>query len=201
MTHFFTASECIRRASERVVLRTLAPTDFEPLLQVWADPEVMRYMAAPLMTRDQARDKFEAMLRPDKYVRESYRFAVERTQDGAVVGTLSADRERFDTAYAHSMYLSRDSWGSGFGREALALVLRFCFEDLAARRVWSACAARNERAKRLVESLGYTWSGTIRGYAWRGEERIDCDAYSCLREEWRAAMRPDRQATSTPSHG
>jgi len=168
----------------RVRIRSLMSTDFEGLQRIWADPAVMRHMAIPTMTEEEASEAFSKLRSPDDYVRRAHRFAIVRQADDAVVGTFGLDLERFSSAYAHSMVTASETWGTGLAREAYHLLLRLAFEDIGVRRVWTACATTNERARNLILRMGYSQYGTIREYVRREERPIDCHTFSYLKPEW-----------------
>lgn len=179
----------IVRSTQRVLIRSVVPSDFEQLRQIWADPAVMEYMSVPPMTLEEAAETFDKMMQPNDYVRQSYRFTIVRQVDNAVVGTFGLDVERFASAYPHSMVMHRDTWGTGLATEAYHLLLRFAFDDLGVTRAWTACVTGNERVKRLVLGMGYTQFGMIREYFRREGQPVDCDVYSYLERDWRAHVR------------
>jgi len=76
--------------------------------------------------------------------------------------------------------------GLGFGREAVRLIKKLCFEKLEFHRLWLDVYDDNEKAIRLYESEGFIKEGTLRqniktdtGYR---SQRI----YSILENEYRA---------------
>lgn len=52
--------------------------------------------------------------------------------------------------------------GKGFGREALKLLKRLCFEELKFHRLWLDVYDDNERAYKLYESEGFSKEGLLR---------------------------------------
>lgn len=74
--------------------------------------------------------------------------------------------------------------GKGFGREAVALVKKLCFEQLGFHRLWLDVFDDNKRAIKLYESEGFVHEGLLR-------ENIKTDAgyrslrvYSMLEQEY-----------------
>lgn len=60
--------------------------------------------------------------------------------------------------------------GNGFGRDAIRLVKRLCFERLGVHRLWLDVISDNFRAIRLYESEGFKKEGLIRDCVRSGEE-------------------------------
>lgn len=87
--------------------------------------------------------------------------------------------------------------GHGYATEAVAELLRFCFEDLGVRRVVANCFTGNTASWRLMERVGMRREAhTVRDSMHRSGEWLDGYAYALLADEWRAGVR--RRA---PGHG
>lgn len=61
-------------------------------------------------------------------------------------------------------FLHPGARGRGHGAEAVALVTKFGFESLGARRIWASCDALNARSVRLLERSGYTREALLRNH-------------------------------------
>ncbi len=72
----------------------------------------------------------------------------------------------------------------GYGRSALAGLIKYCFEELEMNRFYLDVYPHNARAIHLYESLGLVWEGTLRqNYLYQGSF-LDQRLYSMLREEY-----------------
>ncbi|MHC5795583.1 GNAT family N-acetyltransferase [Lacisediminihabitans sp. FW035] len=79
--------------------------------------------------------------------------------------------------------------GMGYATEAVAGLIRICFEELHLRRVVAECFADNEPSWRLMERLGMRReSHDVRGSLHRSGEWLDGFAYAMLADEWRDAQ-------------
>lgn len=175
----------IPRAEPRIVIRAHERKDFPRMCEIWADPAVMRHSSSMgPMSREQASAAFESLLCPDPFVRRSWRFAIVRAADDALLGTIGIDFERFTTAYTHSMVMHREAWGCGFASEAYRHVLAFAFGKHQIKRIWTACSVENYEGRRLIERVGFDRYGTIREYLWSGKLAMDCHTYSLLARDW-----------------
>ena len=61
------------------------------------------------------------------------------------------------------------SWGKGYGRDAMKLLLNFAFNEMNMHRVGLTVFAYNERARTLYEKLGFVLEGTQRERLHRGK--------------------------------
>ena len=76
--------------------------------------------------------------------------------------------------------------GRGYATEAVAGLMRLCFEDLGLRRVTANCFADNEQSWRLMERLGMRREvHTVRESLHRSGEWLDGMGYALLADEWR----------------
>ena len=119
--------------------------------------------------------------------------------DGSVIGDLMlaiedawAQAEVRDRARAVQAELG---WsldpaytGNGYATEAVAELIRICFEELHLRRVIAQCFADNESSWRLMERVGMRReSHDVRGSLHRSGEWLDGLTYAMLADEWRSA--------------
>ena len=78
--------------------------------------------------------------------------------------------------------------GNGYATEAVAELIRICFEELHLRRVIAQCFADNESSWRLMERVGMRReSHDVRGSLHRSGEWLDGLTYAMLADEWRSA--------------
>ncbi|MFD3664449.1 GNAT family N-acetyltransferase [Streptomyces sp. NPDC058659] len=119
--------------------------------------------------------------------REEYALGVVERDTGALVGfgRLAIDPHQ-QRAATVGFALRPESWGVGYGRETVGLLLALAFEGLDLHRVWAARAPLNTASARTLLAAGFVEEGRIRGHvhvrgAWR-----DSITYGILREEWEA---------------
>ena len=81
-------------------------------------------------------------------------------------------------------WIGRPFWGQGLIPEAVRELLRYCFEDKGAQRVWCSHYAGNEKSKRVIEKCGFSYQLT-----WESPALVD-DAlrptlfYALTKEKW-----------------
>ncbi len=76
--------------------------------------------------------------------------------------------------------------GKGYAREALALILRYAFNELNLYRVAAQVPDYNTRAKQMLERAGFTLEVRRREVVHRDGKRWDWLVYGILKPEWRA---------------
>ncbi len=79
----------------------------------------------------------------------------------------------------------RNYWGQRYGREALEVLLDYCFNELGMHRVATETFEYNTAWKRLVIEAGFRKEGTERDYLYRDDKFWDKEVYALLEPEYR----------------
>jgi RimJ/RimL family protein N-acetyltransferase len=74
--------------------------------------------------------------------------------------------------------------GKGYGAEAVALMTTWLLERGIADRVQASTAVGNLAMRRVLEKLGFTFEGVMRGFMPVGASREDFALYGVTRAEW-----------------
>jgi uncharacterized cupin superfamily protein/RimJ/RimL family protein N-acetyltransferase len=149
--------------TERLVLRKLTMAEVPMRIAMRSDPEHTRYLLAGRPSEEEARASMAFILR-DMTLGRSKGFALVKKDGGEVIGQagvvrIDAANRRASLAYE----LLRSAWGSGYAREAVARLVRFATDDLGLHRIQAEIDPRNTRSRAVVESLGFTYEGTLQG--------------------------------------
>jgi RimJ/RimL family protein N-acetyltransferase len=163
----------VRIETERLVLRPLSPDDLDSLAPYFADPEVMRYMGGKTLTREET----EARIARFRHVFELDgigQFAVERKEDGAVLGrcgiliwetdpwTPLAKAEATRPTETEIGYaLGRSHWGRGYATEAATAVRDYALAELGEERLIALIQEGNDASKRVAEKLGMAYERDV----------------------------------------
>ena len=74
--------------------------------------------------------------------------------------------------------------GSGYGTEAVGVLVEYAFSAHEIRGLQAQAFASNEGSVGVLENLGFTHEGTLRDARFRDGEYVDVVWYGLLREEW-----------------
>lgn len=138
----------------RLYLRYQRAGDVEPLVALWTDPEVTRYLGGP---RDRAwlEGVFEEIARDPRG--EPYDlWVVEEKATGRVVGHCGLlDKEVEGAAEIELTYvIARDAWGQGYATEMARALCHHAFAALGLRRLISLIEPENAPSARVAEKVG-----------------------------------------------
>ncbi|ABL84132.1 MULTISPECIES: GNAT family protein [unclassified Nocardioides] len=175
--------------TDRLRIRRATPDDLDPTWSFRRLPEVGEWVTWTAEDRERYAEQF---LDPGRLAST---LVVER--DGRVIGDLML---RIEDAWAQGEVaplaagvqaelgwtLDPAHTGRGYATEAVAEVLRICFEELGLRRVVALCFTDNTASWRLMERVGMRREAHhVRDSLHRSGEWLDGYAYALLADEWR----------------
>ncbi len=148
----------------RVGLRRWQERDREPFANLNADPVVMKYFPAQLSRAesDAVIDRFER----HHTDRGFGLWAADWLETGQFVGFVGLAVPSFDAPFTPCVEigwrLDRAWWGRGIATEAARACLTYAFTMLGLPEVVSFTATHNERSRRVMETIGMTYSALFR---------------------------------------
>lgn len=114
---------------------------------------------------------------------ESLVFAVVRSVDGTLIGTMSL---RVDQRHARgelAYWIGKPYWNSGYCTEAARAMVRYAFEKLGLVRVFARHLRSNPASGRVMQKVGMVYEGTLRKHVRKWGQFEDLELYGMLREE------------------
>lgn len=149
----------MRLETERLVLRPWRDEDLDPFAEICADIEVMGWMAAGTLTREEARAFMDGA--NDRFARLGMgRFAVLRKADGAFIGATGLSPSHpmladFLPPFTDmSWCMRREAWGQGYMTEACRAVIADGFGRLDLLEITAMTAPTNLRSQAVMLRLG-----------------------------------------------
>ena len=167
--------------TERLRLRPLVAEDADALHDLYSDAQAMVWWSHPPHdTLEQTREAVARnVARPDWRV-----WAITVKGDDRAAGTLAAHEKRQGGVIEIGYSLVRAQWGKGVAREAVAALVDRLFAE-GHRRVFADTDPENDASNRLLERLGFTLEGRLRG-EWETHIGVrDSFIWGLLRDEWR----------------
>ncbi|MFG0330005.1 MAG: GNAT family N-acetyltransferase [Phycisphaerales bacterium] len=124
----------------------------------------------------------------DEWARnQSAVFAITHGESGELIGSIGviidADANQAELGY----WIGKPYWGAGYATEAARELVRFSFEEIEVRRLHAHHMGSNPASGRVLEKVGMTREGTLRGQIKKWDRYEDAVWYGMLREEWSGA--------------
>ena len=140
--------------TDRLVLREVEDSDFQNLLEMFNDAEVMKFYR---MLRDEKMTKLWIEFSKDNYRRLGHsKWIIERADNGEFVGYCGLlvypvdGKPEIELGYM----LKRSAWGQGYATEAASACLSLARAKFGYARVVSVIDTENATARRVAERIG-----------------------------------------------
>lgn len=177
-------------ATDRLLLRPLAPSDAEAVHAYQRREDVCRYIPYEPRTLRDVRERLE---QPDR-VRstldepgQAILLAVVRRADDVLVGDVMLAWTSKEHGTGEFGYVINPEFhGNGYATEAGAALLRLGFADLGLHRIVARIDARNDASAAVLRRLGMRQEAYLRENEWFKGEWTDEIDFAILASEWRS---------------
>ena len=140
--------------TERLLLRRQQVSDITPLVDLWTDPEVTRYMGSP-RDRDWIQSEFEETAQ-SPYAEHFDLWPVIEKETVHLVGHCGLlEKEVEGRPEIELVYVLVSSvWGKGYATEMAQAIKRFAFEAMDVKRLIALIEPENEASERVAIKVG-----------------------------------------------
>jgi RimJ/RimL family protein N-acetyltransferase len=119
---------------------------------------------------------------------EAYSFALVLKTENCFIGALgihpNADHRRAELGY----WLGKPYWNKGYITEAACRVIQFGFEELNLNRIYANYFTHNPASARVMQKVGMTFEGIMRGHYLKWGEFVDVGMYAILKADYEASQ-------------
>lgn len=173
-------------AGDRVTLRTPEPEDAAFRQRGDTNPEIRYPLGTPVQSREHQEpavdrdgaDQFLVCVNDEGGRGTPEAGSFERA---GFVGLEDMEWRRPELGY----WIAAEHQGEGYGTEAVALAVDYCFRTYDHPAVGAGVYEFNDASRQLLESLGFEREGRTRRDRFIDGEYVDRLQYSLLREDWR----------------
>jgi diamine N-acetyltransferase len=170
---------------QRIYLRPIEKDDL-PSIRTWSnDPEIRKLTGEVTPTSMAGAESFH-----ERVINDQNRiwFVIALKENDRIIGETGLLRIFYPWRTTDLSIILGDkfSWGKGYGREAVLLMLDYAFGYLGLHRVAIGVVGFNERALRFYEKIGFRREGIQRDGYYYNHEFSDFVMMSILEDEYRA---------------
>ena len=144
--------------TQRLILRGWQQSDLEPLAQMNADAEVMKYFPA-ILSRQES-DALVERIEKHHQVHEFALWAVEERSTSAFIGFIGLNVPTFEAHFTPTVEvgwrLAKAFWGQGYATEGARRVISYGLEVIGLTEIVSFTAQLNLRSIAVMKRLGMT---------------------------------------------
>jgi len=186
--------------TERLLLTPLLADDVDLALEMYTDPEVLRYVC-DVMTEAEIRQEMSDSIKrggnggigvwciKDRRTREklgdAYLLPLP-VDDEDIDFSLVVMGQMPDAEIEIGYFLKRSAWGRGYATEVCERVLQFAFEEVSLNEVVASVNEENVASRKVLEKCGLLDRGRTRCYG------KDSPIYRITRDEWDEIQRPTK---------
>lgn len=195
--------------TKRLRLRRFDIADLIRVVRYRSKPEVARFQSWTAYGADEAMKLIREMKsRNPGTVGCWFQFAIERRADRAtgsppqkpVIGDCGLKVTAADPTHAEIGFtLDSEFQGQGYGAEAVAALVDYCFRKLRLRRITATTDAMNAPSARLLERVGFRREAHfVENTFFKGGWGSECQ-FALLAREWKARKKkPARPRSKKP---
>ena len=167
----------------RLQLTALQESDLPDLTCFFQDMASLTYYI-PTTARPLNHLQLRSLLKDWNDGLENFVFAVRLS--GRLIGLVNLDGLDWPNSHLEIgiALTDPDARGHGYAAEALAILLRYCFNELGLKRVWARIIEDNHPSVRLFNKLGFHQEGTLRAHVLRQGRYRDMLIFGLLQAEW-----------------
>lgn len=142
--------------TERLVLRTWKETDFQLMTDISMDEEVMRYFPKKQGLEHTTRfcKRMNELFEKEKYCY----FAVDVLATGEFIGFIGMCYQSYEAPHTPFVdigwRLKKSAWGNGYATEGAKACLKYAFEELGLKGIYSVASVINTPSINVMEKIG-----------------------------------------------
>lgn len=169
----------------RLRLTNIEEKDAAEFFDIMSRNEVTAYYGMdPLVHQEEAVEiirSFHAVFHANRGIR----WAIRLKETDGFIGTIGLNNLNMKAKKAEIGYeLHPDYWRRQLMQEAIHGVLKHAFAEFGLYRIGAVTFPENSSSNRLLEKLGFTLEGRLRGYLHQQHRSHDAFIFSLLRTEW-----------------
>lgn len=147
--------------SENLGFRNWTEADLDPMSEINADPEVMRYF--PDIQDKSHTASFIKRMKTHYDLHGFTYFAVETKHDAEFIGFIGMAHQTYDSPFTPAVdigwRLAGTAWGKGFATEGAKACLAFAKYECKLNRIIAVCPKVNLASERVMQKIGMHKAG------------------------------------------
>lgn len=170
--------------TKRLYLVQVTEEHTQSYYEIMSQDEVTKYYGMDSLRSMEDASKIVKSFQTTYDNKRGIRWGIVLKDTGGFIGTVGLNNLSIWGKKAEIGYeLHPSHWGKGFTSEAVKEVLRYSFEYLGLYRIGAVTYPQNEPSIQLLNRLGFTKEGLLRGYLYQNNQSHDAFIFSLLKSE------------------
>ena len=175
----------IELETERLQLVRLSKIHLDSYFSIMSKQEVMQYYGMEPLSKIEEASILMESIEKGFALEHSIRWGTILKDSGQFIGTVGLNNLSLKSKRAEIGYeLHPNYWKQGYAIEAVSSVLDFSFQQLELYRVGAITYPVNTSSNQLLQKLGFTLEGTLRGYLFQKDQSHNVYVFSVTSPEW-----------------
>lgn len=171
--------------TKRLYLNKIEEKDAARFFEIMSRDEVTAYCGMDSLVHHEEAIEMIRSFQTSFAMKRGMRWAIRLKETNEFIGTIGLNNLYLGSKKAEIGYeLHPAYWQQGLMQEAIHGVLRYAFAELGLYRIGAVTYPENISSNRLLEKLGFTLEGRLRGYLHQRNESHDAFIFSLLKVEW-----------------
>ena len=150
--------------TERLILRNLVEEDYERLYLLDSDPEVMKYIGMPTLSKVEESKEVVKMIMQQYEENGVGRIAVIEKESELLIGWSglklnTSEVNGYQNFYELGYRFLPETWGKGYATESGKASLDYGFNDLKAEIIYAYAHSENQASNHILTKLGFEKNG------------------------------------------
>ncbi len=142
--------------TERLKVRKLRLSDFEPFHEMQSNINVMQYVRGKAMTHQENKEELPKLIAfYDKADNDFWIYAIERKQDEVFIGTIAFVKDENNDDEIGYRFLE-EYWGDGYGTEIVVGMIKYC-KGVGFTKLIACVVNKNIASIRIIKNTGFTF--------------------------------------------
>ena len=167
---------------ERIVLRAIEEKDLSYLKDMMNNPENEKFVVGwskPVSILQQ-----ELWFKNLNNDNSNIRFAMENENQFFIGTCILSNIDWKNRSVGINIKLLEEYRKSGYGRECIELLIKYCFEEINLNRIEANILEYNTASQKLFEKCGFVLEGKKRNAIYKNNKYNDLRIYSILKDEY-----------------
>ncbi|MBO6184743.1 MAG: GNAT family N-acetyltransferase [Chryseobacterium sp.] len=150
--------------TQRLILRKLEEADYERLFLLDSNPEVMKYIGMPTLSKVEESKEVVKMIMQQYKDNGVGRLAVIEKESGLLIGWSglklnTSEVNGYQNFHELGYRFLPETWGKGYATESGKASLDYGFNDLKAEVIYAYAHCENQASNHILTKLGFEKTG------------------------------------------
>ncbi|MBS4211800.1 MULTISPECIES: GNAT family N-acetyltransferase [Neobacillus] len=171
--------------TKRLQLIKLTHRHVDSLFEIFSRDEVTRFYGTDRFTLPAEAMKLIDLFQKNYQDKRGIRWGIKLKENQKIIGTIGLNNLQLKNKRAEIGYeLNPAYWRKGYATEAIREVLQFSFTQMDLYRIGAIVYPENVASVNLLQKMGFTKEGILRGYMHQSNHIHDTYVLSILKPEW-----------------